>query len=160
MPQTTVDYKAVAEAGSLAYPARMNVRGSVTNGDAASIPFGVGVVKDGADGVVDLPTATAEITADFRGISFRDPTKESKLDTPDGYETGDLMTIVEKGWVWVDVEDAVTSGDSVFCRAVAAGAEQLGAFRSDADGTDAVAVPNAVFRTSTSGAGLAIVELF
>lgn len=157
MPQTTaVGAPATGIAGQVAYPLRPNVFGSVVNGDAAAIPYGVGVVKDGADDVVDLPTSLAEITNDFRGIAIWQETEEYDAD---GIAVGKSFTILEKGWALVAVEDAVASGDAVFCRAVAAGAEQLGAFRSDADGTDAVAVPNAVFRSSTSGAGLAIVEL-
>lgn len=154
--QTSVTEPAVAVPGQLAYPSYPGFRGTKVNGDTAAIPFGVGVVRDGDDETVDLPTATGEVTADFEGIVHWDKSYEYNAD---GVAVGDALTVVTKGFVWVSVEDAVTANDDVFCRFVAAGAEQLGAFRSDADGTDAVAVPGAKFRSSTTGAGLAIVEL-
>jgi hypothetical protein len=57
------------------------------------------------------------------------------------------------------VEDAVTAESAAFVRFVAAGAEQLGAFRSDADGTDAVALPGAKFVTDAIAGELALLDI-
>jgi hypothetical protein len=85
------------------------------------------------------------------GIAVRNPYKHG-----DGvYEAGEMLDILVEGAVWVATEDAVTPNTPAFVRHVAAGAEQLGAFRSDADGTDATHVPGLYYRS----AGSTIVKL-
>ena len=77
----------------------------------------------------------------------------------EGYADGDPMPVIKKGRVWVPVEDAVTSESQAFVRFVADGAEQLGAFRSDVDGADAVALPGSKFVSDSEAGGLALLDL-
>jgi len=113
------------------------------------------VVSDTDDEECDLPTATGEVTAGrARGVALID-----RQSTSTNYAADDAVRIAVSGDVWVAVEDAVASGGPAFVRFTDAGADGLGVFRSDADTSDAVALPNAVFASATAGAGLAIVRL-
>jgi hypothetical protein len=131
----------------------------------SAVPFGVGVVKRAspADTVEQcgVPTATADVTARPRGIALIDQTRKGpQAGNAGGYESGDIVSYLKQGRIWVAVEGAVSQDSSAFCRfASGAGGTQLGAWRADADTGTAVAFPTAVFRTSTSGAGFAIVEV-
>jgi hypothetical protein len=111
-----------------------------------------------ADGVEQCahPNATADVTARPQGIVVRDQTRKNTT----GYETNDAVRVLRRGKIWVQVENAVTADAAAFCRfASGGGGSVLGSFRSDADTATAVAFPTAVFRTSTSGAGLAQIEI-
>ena len=103
-----------------------------------------------------MPDATGEVTGLVgQGVVLRSHTQPQN----EGYADGDPMPVMKKGRVWVPVEDAVTADTAAFVRFVAAGAEQLGAFRSDADGTDAVALPGAKFASDAGAGELALLEL-
>ena len=129
------------------------------------IPFGRALTfktlpAPGKNAIVELPNATGEITGDnFAGISVRDPTVElpqgSNVFT--GFKTGDVISLLRRGRLWVVSEDAVSARVPVFARFVAGGGEELGALRTDADTADAVAIPGSKFMTS-GGAG-AVVEM-
>ena len=130
--------------------------GIITAVAKADIEPGLWVGKDAADTAENPPAArhpdaATEVTTTGLGIALYDSSKE-----PTGgdhlYEAGDVFAVLRKGKVWVTAEDAAELGASPFVRHVAAGAEKLGAFRSDADGTDATQNTRVVFRTSTSGA--------
>ena len=103
-----------------------------------------------------MPTTSAQVTGlAGLGVTLRSHTQDQE----EGYSDGDPMPVIKKGRVWVPVEDAVTAESAAFVRFVAAGAEQLGAFRSDADGTDAVALPGAKFVSDAEAGGLALLDL-
>ena len=126
------------------------------NSQGAAIPFGTFVTKGAAEGQAVLPTASAQVTGlAGLGVTLRSHTQPQE----EGYADGDPMPVIKKGRVWVPVEDAVTAESAAFVRFVAAGAEQLGAFRSDADGTDAVALPGAKFVCDAEAGGLALLDL-
>ncbi len=72
----------------------------------------------------------------------------------DGASVGETMSVLRKGRVWVQTNEAVVAGDAVFC--VNTGAD-AGKFRNDA--TDATAVPSAAFKAYDATAGLALLEL-
>jgi len=120
-----------------------------------AIPAGRAITSVGATierGVL-LPTTAAGITTlGAAGISMLDV---AKSEVSADYEESEPLTRIVKGRVWVAVEDAVTDGGAVFVR-FASGT--LGAFRSDNAAGDAAQMPGAVYRSSTSGAGLAVVE--
>lgn len=136
-----------------------------------SVPFGVFVTQDlnitgqGADNIARLPFATGEVTTERLALGFaiHNQAKENVLVSSGlseiGYLTQSTMSILHKGIFWAQVEDAVIAGGAVFVRFVAGTGEQLGAVRSDADGSDAVALPNARFKTSASAGGLAQISL-
>lgn len=67
------------------------------------------------------------------------------------YETAN---IVRKGTIWVQTNGSVTSGGAVYV--VYTGAD---AGKSRADSTNAILVPGAMYRSSVTGAGVALVEL-
>jgi hypothetical protein len=126
---------------------------------AAAVNFGTFVCRRAspADAVEQCanPAATADVTARGRGIALRDETRKNTQ----GYVTDDQVVYLRKGRVIVAVEAAVTQDAAVFVRFAAGTGTQLGAFRGDADTATAVALPGAIFKTSTAGAGLAIVEI-
>jgi hypothetical protein len=115
-----------------------------------------GVVRPGQyvvfNGAAQCNHPSAEPTAATRGgIALRNPYKQN-----DGvYADGDVVDIVTHGKVWVKSEAATTVNTNAFVRCVAAGAEELGALRTDADGTDAFHVEGLYFRS----AGTALVKL-
>lgn len=69
-----------------------------------------------------------------------------------GYADLDAAAYASKGRMFVVSEDACTAGDAVYVRVVAAGAEELGALRASADGTDTAVWVGARFVRS-AGAG-------
>jgi len=125
---------------------------SRANEEVTSVPFGI-MMAAGTDPEKQtlLPAAVTDV---MLGVLVHKHTQERT--GLDAGATGDIMT---QGHVWVVVEEAVTPADDVFVRCVSTGAEQSGAFRTDADGTDAVQVTSARFVSSTSGAGLAILAI-
>ncbi|BBO74407.1 hypothetical protein DSCW_18240 [Desulfosarcina widdelii] len=127
-----------------------------TNEHGDTVPFGVFVTKGSGEGLAVLPDATGEVTGLVGlGVVVRSHTQPQD----EGYADGDVMPVIKKGRVWVPVEDEVTAESAAFVRFVAGAGEQLGAFRSDADGTDAVALPNAKFVTDAAAGELALLDL-
>ncbi len=126
----------------------------VTKAAADPIPFGRYVVFT-AEGTCELADSLTEIAQNDGGVALRDDSKPSGA----GYAVGDPVRVLVRGRVWVDVEQAVAQSNPAFVRAIAAGAEQQGVFRADADGTDAVAAPNTNFFIGSTGPGLAVVSL-
>jgi hypothetical protein len=118
------------------------------------IPFGRYVVQT-TEGYCELPDSLAEITGNDGGVALIDP----NLPSGEGYKQGDVVTVLRRGRVWVETEEAVTANSPAFVRAIVTGEEQQGAWRSDADGTDAVAPNRTSFIKGNSAAGLAVVEL-
>ena len=129
----------------------------------ATLSFGLAATHDVGqnDRKARAPAATGEVTGGaFFGVAWFDATIE-QADPPVGFSQNDVMGVLRSGRIWVLSEDIVaTIGLPAFVRFVAAGAEELGAFRTDADTSDAVALPGATFRTTTSGANqLVVLEL-
>ena len=146
--------------------AREGMRADSGFGDVLSriaevdIPAGR-VVTLGTDiGEAKLPVATGNITDGSQlGISLFDASREPHTTTAE-YDATDMIPVLRKGRVWMVAEDAVAEGNSVFVRFTAGGAEELGRVRSDADTADAVALPGAIFRSTTTGADeLVLVEV-
>lgn len=123
------------------------------------IPFGVAVADiAGDEGTIQLPASSG---AKICGIAQRSLTvEENAASVENAYPAKSMCAVVKKGRVWVTVEKAVTVDDSVFVRHTANGGNtQKGAFRDDNDSGNALQITNARFITSTSGAGLAVVEI-
>ena len=126
------------------------------NADAAAIPFGVFVTKGANQGEAVLPTVSGEVTGPVgQGVVLRSHTQPQE----EGYAVSDPMSVIKKGRVWVPVDSAVTAESAAFVRFVAGAGEQLGVFRADADGTDAVALPGAKFVSDASAGELAVLDL-
>jgi hypothetical protein len=97
---------------------------------------------------------SAEPTTQVRGgIAIRNPYKQS-----DGvYADGEMVDILEDGDIWVASEVAASIDTRVFVRVTAAGQEQLGALRIDADAGDAFMMPGLYFRSA--GTALVLCEV-
>ena len=125
---------------------------------AAAMVIGRLAVYDQANGddAVKAPAATGDITNLTKGIVLLAYSQEVTDDASPVWPQNSALPVLQKGEAYVAVEDAVAAGNPVFARHAAG---NLGAFRSDADGGDATLVPSAVFKSSTTGAGIAIVEI-
>lgn len=127
-----------------------------------AIQAGVLVCQGTADGQCKLPTSSGEVA---KGLGIA-PSRINDSRFPSGgsagvtYQISDTVGAISRGKVWVTVEDAVTAGSQAYARHTANGGNtQRGAFRSDADSSNAAAVTGCRFLTSTSGGGLALVDL-
>jgi len=76
------------------------------------------------------------------------------------YAAGQTVNVLEKGRVWVKVENAVTRGDSVYCRYKAGSAigETIGRFRNDADSGTCFAT-GLVFSKGAAAGDFAIINI-
>ena len=131
---------------------------SCLNEEAVAIPFGVLLKQGTADNQGLLYDTVGGLTllgivAHTHALSNRD------LSNADGVAVDGTANVVRRGAVYVLVEDAVAAGDTVFARHTAGTGTQLGAFRSDADTATADAIPGLQFLTSTTGAGVALVDV-
>jgi hypothetical protein len=127
-----------------------------------NIPLGVVVVQGANDDEATLPTGTS-VAADALGISIRNTSTDVNTGVPtdvDGLPAGNVISTLRGGVVAVEVEDAVTANAACFFRIQNAGAgERIGGLRSDVDGGDAVALTDAVFKTTTAAGGIAKVKI-
>lgn len=124
---------------------------SKVNTSTASIPYGLGVVRDGQTGF-KLPT-TATVAADFLGV----PERAYQDITLDGEEFGTrpkhYASVVTMGTIWVKVSEDVAAGDAA-CLCIKSGSE--GTFCKTAKDSEAIAIP-AVFREGAEEGGLALI---
>ena len=133
-------------------------------GNAAAIGYGLCVVQDEMDddkAHAAVVTGSISTAGSALGVTVHTHTNEQQYGTAGGtgYDLEDVMSVMRKGRIYVEVEDAVTAGAQAFVRFEATSPELHGAFRSDADTADAVALPGAFFRTTTAAGGIAILEV-
>lgn len=74
------------------------------------------------------------------------------------YAAKDDVAVLRRGRIWMWTENAATQGNPVYVRCTAASGKPNGQVR-DGTTTNFVQHPTAVFMTSTSGAGLVLVEV-
>lgn len=159
MPQTSVS-AAMTEAfqgmlGDASY--HKHVESYVNEESSAEIPFGVFVKRGTAANTAIKLTATSD---ELEGVVVHSHAydKDNELGTT-GLKPKVTMGVLARGRIWVPVEEAVTPASSVLVRAVATGSEVAGACRDTADGSDCIDISKyARFLTSTSGAGIALLE--
>lgn len=130
----------------------------VVNGDAGANP-GLAVMRlvgtDDIDGCRQGHTVITAIA--FEGVAMLDTSLEQADPL---YADTETVPVVRKGRIAVTVEEAVSDGDDVYFRVVAAGAEEAGAFRVSADGTDTIQISaGARWVSETAGAGIAVLEI-
>lgn len=142
-PQTTVQGE-LAEpfAGAIVNPDDAHLASKVSAEASAEIPFGVAVLRDATNkdhGVV-LPHTDAATSAPLLAGVVAHSHAYAK-----GSELGDsglkpkvTIQVLEDGQVWVLPEEAVAPGDDVRFRAVAPGAEQVGAWLKTASAGETV----------------------
>lgn len=150
MGQTSVTSRmAVGIVGQIANLQGMKdaVVNTARNAEAsAEIGFGLMVIRDGtnADTAKLLNTSAAAMVAaplmigvSTFGHSFAEPQELGDTDAG-GFKPGTTFGVLFEGPIWVLPEEAVTPSSDVRVRAVAAGGEKAGAFRTSADATDCV----------------------
>ena len=117
------------------------------------------IVADEEDRFVQ-PTATAGV---FMGILVHTHAIEQSQVTAGGagLPVNHPCGILRKGRIWVVVEEAVTTTDSVFYRHTTPGAapEFLGRFRTDADTAAATQITAARWVSAAAAGGLAKLEI-
>ena len=151
-PQTSI---ASREAG---FPGQLVGRGHViepmTSAEAsASIPFGV-MVKNGGLKITATTSKLAGVVAHNHAYNV-----DSELDA-NGLRPKATFGLVRKGEVRVLLEENVAIGDAVRVRAVVAGAEKAGAFRTTADSTDCIDISAfASWRSAGSAGGYATLSI-
>jgi len=133
-------------------------------GNGVVIPFGVCVIQDIQNqDKACLPIASTDITTVGKalGVTILNPVAEQNYGSAGGvgYPIGEPMSVMRKGRIYVRVEQIVNPYDQAYVRYVADAGEQLGAFRKDADTSDAAALPTAYYRTYAAANGISLLEL-
>lgn len=150
MAQTSyTQFQAAGMAGMKADASEDQVDSGAAEG---AVGFGLAVVR-GTDPAkqVKVPSADAGV---FRGVSLQTHLAQTAAGVAE-YADKDCVGFMRKGRVWVPVVDAVAVDAAAYFLWDTADA---GKFSDDSSG-NRDAVPTGVFRTSTSGAGLAVLEL-
>jgi len=131
-----------------------------------SLPLGAAVAF-GADGETEVASVgPATLAANIVGVTVRNEAIEFNRGNLGGFQgddefvAGETVSVGRLGEFVVRVEDAVAAGAACFVRiATPPAGSVFGAFRSDADGGAAIVLPSARYRTSTDGAGLAVISI-
>lgn len=146
----------VALAGQLVDSAENDVLSYVSEEASEEIPFGVMVMHGTADDQCLLLDGTAAEADDkLLGVTVRSQAYAKDTELGDtGVKPKNVIGILRKGRIWVEVEEAVTPQSKVRVRVVDAGSEVPGAFRDTADDTDDCILISSFARYVTSaGAG-------
>ncbi len=122
---------------------------------AVLLGYLVSLGADGDDSII-APAAAGDVTTTPIGVVMHSHAIESSPSGDPQWPIKSTPSILREGRIWVVVEDAVDAQAPAFV--VHTGGDE-GVFRSDVDGGNASALPGAKFVTSTTGAGLAVVEL-
>lgn len=144
-------------------------------GAEEDIPFGLMVVAvPGNEKAAMLPISSDQLVVaegwpeesgapnSMLGVTLNEFTVEAPTVGGDhiGYLFNKSMSIMRRGRVFVQVEDAILAGGNVFVRFTAgAGGTQLGAFRSDADTATATLIKGLKYRKGADAGGLAVVDI-
>jgi len=158
MPAVQTSYSeniGAARAGMIANeePATLISR---TVADAAGIGFGVVVQEAAADGSKDGQCTADLDTADmdaykFLGITVRE--RSVRPETPNKFAQYESARIMRKGVIWVEVAGAVKAGEDVTVTLA------TGVLGTAGVGAGIIAIPNARWESSATGAGLAKLRL-
>ncbi len=171
MGQTSYAEQAPAFAGMIADLSRGALIDTFIQGEAsAEVPFGsfvvlsTGTTLPGTASAPNVPTgilpAASGDNYGHGGVVVHSHWYDKRLQLgEDGVLPGNLISVMRRGRIWVNVEEAVTPADSVFVRYTASGANVPGNFRTDADTSKALQLYGCRFASITTGAGLAILEI-
>lgn len=160
IPQTTFSNNiATAYPGMLADSGFHDIRTFAQAESSAEIPFGCGVVRNGTDRQAILPV---DVNSKLVGVLVH------SHDYAPNYELGatgvkpkNPLSILNRGRIWVRVEEAVVCDDLAWCRHTANGGNtQKGSWRKTTDSANAFSCKGLRYVTtqSTPG-GLAILEV-
>jgi len=135
---------------------------SKTNASGGVLAFGRAVVQGTGDQDVILPAANK---TSLVGIAVRSYIYEEAetADGAEGYASKREIDVLVQGDIWVETEVAVAPGDPVFFRTATGTATVVGKFLKTADTIStvdkAVAITNARWLSSTTGAGIAKLQI-
>lgn len=151
MPAVQTNYAATLAPGVVGAQATMLPATIISRNvePAAGIGFGVAVAQGTTDkGIVAFGGAANK----YVGITMLDRSARGTTNNADGFSQRESARVMTIGDIWVQASVQVAAGDPVYLVAA------TGLFTNVA--TDNVAVPNARFDTSTTGANqLAVVRL-
>ncbi len=160
MSQTSISANMTAAyAGLLADSGFRDVVSRYNSESSAQMPFGIMVCFGAADDAAILPVdGTTKHVGVVIATQVYDPTLD--LGTT-GILPKRMISLLRKGRIWVQVEEAVAPGDPVFIRhSTGAGGSQKGAFRKSSDSSTATDLTKkAVFLSTAGAAGLALVDI-
>jgi hypothetical protein len=125
---------------------------------SAELPFGVMVAQGGTADKAILPV---DANSRFVGVVIHSHEYVPGTDMgTTGLKPKVAMAVMNKGRIWVKVEEAVAVNDRAYVRHTSgAGGTQKGAFRKSADTATAVAVPGCRYLTAASANGMAILSV-
>lgn len=155
MSQTEISAQQSAGYAGMLYGSNHDIDPGIQAEASAEIPFGGCVVFGTTEQGVKLPAANTDKPKGIISHSHAYD-KDTELGTT-GLKPKTQVNVVRRGQVWVTVEEAVAIGDRGYVRY--AGTGQKGAFRKSAVAGETLDVTSEVqFKTSTSGAGIALVD--
>jgi hypothetical protein len=141
----------------------LNIRSYWNSETTDEIAFGKMVIRGTAEdfAALKLHTSGATVVGLLAGVVCHSHgySRDSELGST-GLKPGVMMGLLQRGRIWVKVEDAVDPGDTVRVR-WNTDSDGPGSFRTAADSTDTIALATTMARWLTSaGAGeLALVEI-
>lgn len=148
----------VAVGGQIAYAAGQEMTILTYNNPVDVITFGLAVAKVSGDANgVEQPDSGSAVIA---GVACRDQAQEYDSGNENSFPALSNVPVMRRGQVYVYCEEAVTPDDDVYVRHTAnGGLTILGAFRTDSDSSNALALTTARFLTSASSGGYAVLDL-
>jgi hypothetical protein len=105
-------------------------------------------------------TVTYSVATRFLGVTLRTHHLEQAYNG-DGakYLVTDTMNVLNRGRVWVKVEETVAVGDPVYLRFIPDTGKPVGGFRMSADSGDAILLDGCRWVRGASANGLAVLEI-
>ena len=153
MPQTTVnDDPAIAYEGQLSDQLPKHARSAVAEG---AIVAGQPVLRGTDPDTQAIAIADSDTVDESTLLGWAVLETSRAFDASNPIAANDPVTVLRKGAIWVLTSAAVVAGNPVY---VGNATAQLGDI-DDATGTGLTLCPGARFLTSTSGAGMALIEV-
>lgn len=148
----------VAVAGLPASASGAAVNIQTYNNPVDIVRFGHAVAKvTGDENGIEQPDGSGSVIV---GVVVRDQSLEYDADAENQHAADSDVAVMRRGQIYVYCEEAVTPDSAVYVRYTAnGGLDHLGAFRTDADSSKALALTTAKFLTSAGAGEYAILDL-
>ena len=136
------------KAGHIAASSKGYIGSTLARVVDANIDAGLGVVGGATAGkTVKAPASAVEVRNSFKGVLI-DPEFKNDVEAAADYLAGQQASVLEEGYIWVQVEGTPAVDGDVYCRHTSDGGSNtvLGKFRGDRDATAGLLIsPPAVF---------------
>jgi hypothetical protein len=132
----------VGEAGHIAASSKGYVGSSLARVVDANIDAGLAVVSGATKGkTVKAPASAADVRNLFEGVLI-DPEFKNEIGAAADYLAGQQSSVLEEGYIWVQVEGSPAVGDDVFVRHTSDGGSNtvLGKFLNHRDGSGGIVI--------------------